>query len=95
MPGSPRRKAPYLVNSPAPTPARASSSGAAQASEDQDHVAEAASPQYTTKPAKIDTAGRTRTWNLLTPNGDKLAEISAKRDAQRVAALLNQLTPDL
>lgn len=58
-------------------------------------VVEASAPrpkgEHTTAPAWIDAAGRTRTWSLLDPSGEKLAEIATKRDAEKMAALLNRL----
>ncbi len=47
--------------------------------------------EHTTAPAWVDAAGRTRTWSLLDPSGEKLAEIATKRDAEKMAALLNKL----
>jgi len=52
---------------------------------------EPAAPSYRTAPAWVDTAGRTRTWNLFDPAGEKLAEIATRRDAEKLAALLNRL----
>lgn len=48
-------------------------------------------PTYTTAPAWIDAAGRTRTWSLLDPSGTKLADITTKRDAEKLAALLTRV----
>lgn len=48
-------------------------------------------PAYTTAPAWIDAAGRTRTWSLLDPSGAKLADITTKRDAEKLAALLTRV----
>lgn len=48
---------------------------------------------YSTVPDWIDTAGRTRTWSLLDPNGAKVAEIATRRDAEKLADLLNRLLP--
>lgn len=47
------------------------------------------SPEYTTAPKWVDTAGKTRTWVLCDPEGGHVAEITTKRDAQRLADLLN------
>ena len=57
-------------------------------------VAEAASRPagYTTAAAWIDTAGRTRTWSLFDPMGERVAEVATKRDAEGLAILLNRLT---
>jgi hypothetical protein len=46
---------------------------------------------YTTAPAWIDATGRTRTWNLFDPSGEKMAEIATRRDAEKLAAIFNQL----
>lgn len=54
-------------------------------------VSEPAPACYTTAPAWIDTAGRTRTWNLHDPAGAKMAEIATLRDARKMAALFNCL----
>jgi hypothetical protein len=35
--------------------------------------------------------GRTRTWSLRDPAGEKLAEIATRRGAEKLAALLNNL----
>ena len=37
----------------------------------------------------IDTYKRTRTWNLLDPQGVKIAEITTKTGAQLLADVLN------
>ena len=42
------------------------------------------------RPAWIDAMGRTRTWDLLTADGVKLAEICTRRDGEKLAALLDQ-----
>ena len=42
-------------------------------------------------PGWIDAQDRTRTWNLLDTNGGKVAEICAKRDAQKLADILNRV----
>ena len=42
-------------------------------------------------PGWIDTADRTRTWNLMDRNGGKLAEITTKRDAEKLANILNRV----
>lgn len=54
-------------------------------------VPEPAPAGYTTAPAWIDITGRTRTWNLFGPAGEKLAEIATRRDAEKLAALFNRL----
>lgn len=56
-----------------------------------DTAAESPPAGYTTAPAWIDTAGRTRTWSLFDPSGEKMAEIATKRDAEKLAALFNRL----
>lgn len=48
-------------------------------------------PAYTTAPAWIDAAGRTRTWSLLDPSGAKLADVTTRRDAEKLAALLTRV----
>lgn len=53
-----------------------------------------ASPRTTscsTAPAWIDTAGRTRTWALFDTAGERIAEITTKRDAERLAQFLTGL----
>jgi hypothetical protein len=53
------------------------------------------SPTYSVEPEWIDAAGRTRTWSLKDPEGKKLAEITTKSSALRLAALLTSLNnPD-
>jgi hypothetical protein len=44
---------------------------------------------YTVEPGWVDTAGRTRTWVMRAPFGARMAEIVTKRDAEKMAALLN------
>jgi len=44
---------------------------------------------YTITTGWIDTYKRTRTWNLLDPSGAKVAEITTKTAAQRLADTLN------
>jgi len=44
---------------------------------------------YTVKRGWIDCAKRCRTWILLTPNGERLAEVTTKRAANALADLLN------
>ncbi len=46
---------------------------------------------YFTKPAWIDTAGRTRTWALFAPSGERMAEIATRRDAEKLEKLFNRL----
>ena len=38
----------------------------------------------------IDTAGKTRTWFLLDPSGKRVAEVTTKRAAECLVALLSQ-----
>lgn len=81
-----RRKAVYSTTPPkAPKrPARSDETSApAEASPEPDPLA------YSTTPAWIDAAGRTRTWSLLDPAGGKVAEITTKRDAEKMADFLN------
>lgn len=52
---------------------------------------EPSEPRYTTAPAWIDAMGRTRTWNLLDPSGEKMAEIATRRDAEKLAAIFNRI----
>jgi len=57
-------------------------------------AAPTAAPQptgYTTAPAWIDAAGRTRTWALFSPAGERMAEIATRRDAEKLAELFNRL----
>ena len=42
-------------------------------------------------PGWIDAQDRTRTWNLMDKNGGKLAEICTKRDAAKLANILNRV----
>lgn len=48
-------------------------------------------PGCATAPAWIDATGRTRTWALLDADGEKLAEITTRSGAEKLAALLNRL----
>jgi|SRR5579871_2235119 len=56
-------------------------------------VAEATQePKYHTTIGKVDTYdNRTRTWILREPDGSKMAEITTKRDANKLADLLNRV----
>ena len=54
--------------------------------------AEPGFPKYTTKPAWVDAAGRTRTWAMYNPYGTKLAEVTTKGSALLLSALLNRLS---
>ena len=56
-----------------------------------DAVAEGAVAGYSTAPGWIDTAGKTRTWVLYEPSGTKLAEITTKGGAEKLADLLNRV----
>jgi hypothetical protein len=58
----------------------------------QEAVAERSTPEYSVKTGWIDTAGKTRTWVLCEPSGGHLAEIIIKRDATKLADLLNRAT---
>ena len=44
---------------------------------------------YQITPGWIDTYKRTRTWNLLDPQGMKIAEVTTKTAAQFLADVLN------
>ena len=55
-------------------------------------VAEHSEPGYSTAPKWIDTAGKTRTWELRDPEGSHVAEITTKRDAEKLAKFLNGIT---
>jgi len=44
---------------------------------------------YTYKRGWIDTADRCRTWIILDPSGDPVAEITTKRATLRLLDLLN------
>lgn len=59
----------------------------------QPPAAETTNSGYSTAPDWVDTAGRTRTWSLLDPSGAKVAEIATRRDAEKLADLLNRLMP--
>lgn len=52
---------------------------------------ESTTPQFSIDLGWIDTAGRTRTWVLLNPHGTQMAEICTKRDALKLAAILNRV----
>lgn len=84
-----RRAAVYSTTAPAP----ATSGGTPKRPEPAagESAAPTAPPAYTTAPAWIDAAGRTRTWSLLDPAGTKLAEITTRRDAEKLAALLTRV----
>jgi hypothetical protein len=51
--------------------------------------AEEPKPEYRITTGWIDTADRTRTWNLLDPQGTKIAEVATKRDGSNLASFLN------
>ena len=50
-----------------------------------------APPAFSIGTGWIDTADRTRTWVLRDPHGTQMAEICTKRDAQKLADLLNRI----
>jgi hypothetical protein len=56
-----------------------------------DTVSETA-PEYNITTGWIDAAGKQRTWRLNEPTGTKLAEITTKSGAQKIADLLNRAT---
>ena len=90
----PKRRALYTAreqtvmdfNAPEPQPEPAPPTRA-------DRVAEtvAKEPQFGIAPGWIDTQKRTRTWNLLDTSGNKMAEITVKRDAQKLAYIFNRV----
>lgn len=45
---------------------------------------------FAVAPGWVDCAGRTRTWFLVTANGDRLAEVTTKRDAMRLQKMLSE-----
>lgn len=57
-------------------------------------VAEPAPPEYHITTGWIDAADRTRTWLLKNPHGTQMAEICTKRDANKLATLLNRIMDD-
>ncbi len=57
-------------------------------------AAERSAPEYSVATGWIDTAGKTRTWLLRDPHGTQLAEITTKRDARKLADLLNRVMGD-
>jgi len=56
-----------------------------------DRVSEPEYPPYTVARAHIDGYGRTRTWSLKNPYGQKIAEITTKRAAERLAKFLTEV----
>jgi hypothetical protein len=44
---------------------------------------------YTIERGWVDTADRRRTWQIIGPDGAKVAEITTKRDALKLVDLLN------
>src|SRR5260221_13280308 len=46
-------------------------------------------PMYTVQRGWIDCAKRCRTWKLIDPNGQEVAEVTTKRAANVLADLLN------
>lgn len=92
-----RRRAAYAVRPPPSSPPRPRSSSVPASvpptrEPPSEERGEAALALYRTAPAWVDAAGRTRTWSLLDADGEKLAEITTRRDAERLATFLNQLT---
>jgi hypothetical protein len=67
---------------PAPEPAPEAS---------KDAAVEEATPAYSVSDGWIDTSGKKRTWRLHEPSGTKVAEITTKSGAEKIAALLNQV----
>jgi len=59
-----------------------------------DQPATEADPGYGIKTGWVDITGKTRTWVLCEPSGEKLAEITTKRDAQKLADILNRVIGD-
>ena len=45
---------------------------------------------YSIKRGWIDCAGKCRTWYLLDPDGKPIAEVTKKRDALKLIALLSR-----
>jgi len=87
MPADPsRRTAPYITSPETPREADR------KPAPPSPWIAEAAPPEYSIEPAWVDTAGRIRTWALRDPQGAPMAEITTKRGAQQLAALLNRVT---
>lgn len=85
--GKPRRRtAVYSTNPPRAKTQPASKEEVVPPTE---NAGETSLPAYHTLPAWIDGAGRTRTWALLDPAGAKVAEITTKRDAERLVDFLN------
>jgi hypothetical protein len=80
---------------PAPDAASAPHAGGKGEPAPVDRVSETGTgperPRYTTAPAWIDTAGRTRTWSLIDPEGRKMADITTKRDAEKLAEVFNRI----
>ena len=57
-----------------------------------DVMAERSGPETGVTTGWIDAARRTHTWVLQEPSGVYLAEITIKRDVQKLADLLNRAT---
>lgn len=47
-------------------------------------------PEYSVTKGWVDLAGKQRTWRLHEPSGTKIAEITTKSGAKRLADLLNR-----
>jgi hypothetical protein len=58
---------------------------------DEDQVkASEADGGYQIVPRWIDTSGRTRSWTLVSPAGDRLADTTTKRGAENLIHLLSR-----
>ena len=55
-----------------------------------DAIAEDAAPEYSIATGWIDAAGKTRTWVLSEPSGVKIAAVTTKSGAKKLADLLNR-----
>lgn len=47
-------------------------------------------PGYSIQTGWKDTSGKTRTWVLVEPSGEKIGEITTRGGASRIAELLNR-----
>ncbi len=53
-------------------------------------VAEQPQPEYSVKIGWKDITGKTRTWGLYEPSGEKLGEVTTLAGARKIAGLLNR-----
>ncbi len=83
----PRRRAIYTTDTIVPDPQHALAF--------PEIVPEPAPEGYHVVRGWISSAGRTRTWKLLDPSGCKVAEVMARRDAQRLADIFNRIGAEL